>query len=120
MILKYYEGLNVADKTRYINYIDLSKVAQVRVVHTRIGDLDKYTFSLDGIDSSGLSHIFAANGSCVHYYFDSREEVERLIDDILYCHLTNKAYIYDIDENIRKLHLNCSGRNCISNKNMWY
>lgn len=110
MILKYYDGIDVTDKTRDINYIDLSKVTQVRITKTKIGDLDKYTFSLDGIDSSGLSHIFAANGSCVHYYFDNRDEVERLIDDILYCHLTNKAHIYDIDENIRKLHLNCSGR----------
>lgn len=112
MILKYYEGLDVADKTREVTYIDLSKVTQIRIIKTKIGDSDKYTFMLEGseIYSSEISRIFSANSCCMYYFFDSRDEVERLIDDILYCHLTNKAYIYDIDENIRKLHLNCSGR----------
>lgn len=118
MILKYYEGMDVADKTENIHYIDLSKVAQVEIVQTEFGELDekvtKYTFVLEGIDSSGISRIFAGNGSCLHYYFDSRYEVEKLIDDMLYCHLSNKWSIYDIDENIIKLYLHCTGRNCKS------
>ena len=118
MILKYYEGTNPADKTGDINYIDLSKVAQVEICQTEFGELDKkitkYTFVLDGIDSSGISRIFAGNCNRLHYYFDYRYEVETLIDDMLHCHLTNKVSIYDIDENIIKLHLNCTGRNCMS------
>lgn len=112
MILKYYEGTNPADKTGDINYVDLNKVAQVKIVQTKIGDLDKYTFVLDGseIYASEISRIFAANSSCMYYFFDNRYEVEKLVDDMLLCHLTNKAYIYDIDENIIKLNLNCSGR----------
>lgn len=118
MILKYYAGIDVADKTGNIYYIDLSKVAQVKILQTTFGELEKkvtkYTFSFDGIDGSEIWYMFAGNCSCVHYYFDHRYEVETLIDDMLLCHLTNKAYIYDIDENIKKLRLNCTGRNCIS------
>lgn len=118
MILKYYDGMNVEDKTGNIYYIDLSKVAQVRIVQTTFGELDnkitKYTFVLDGIDSSEISHIFAGNCHCLHYYFDYRYEVEKLVDDMLYCHLSNKWSIYDLDENIIKLYLHCKGRNCIS------
>ena len=114
MILKYYEGLDVADKTRNIHYIDLSKVSQVKILQTKFGEFEKevtkYTFELNGIDGSKISHRFAGNCSCLHYYFDSRDEVEKLIDDILRCHLTNRAHIYDIDENIKKLGLSCKGR----------
>lgn len=118
MILKYYDGINVDDKTGNINYIDLSKVAQVEIVQVKFGELDekvtKYTFVLEGIDSSGISRIFAGNGGCLHYYFDYRYEVETLVDDMFYCHLSNKFSIYDIDENIKRLYLKCKGRNCIS------
>lgn len=105
MFLKYYEGINIADKTKRIFYVDLSKVSRVEIIQTKIENLDKYTFVLDGNE---ISRIFAARGGCLYYLFDSREEVEKLIDDILYCHLTNKARIYDLDENIRKLHLSLS------------
>lgn len=118
MILKYYAGMNVEDKTGNIYYIDLSKVAQVKICQTVFGESDKkvtkYTFVLDGIDGSEIMHMFAGNCSCIQYYFDYRYEVETLIDDMLHCHLTNKVSIYDIDENIKKLYLNCTGRNCIS------
>lgn len=118
MILKYYDGMDVADKTGDINYIDLSKVAQVEICQTEFGEVDKkvtkYTFILKGIDGSKIMRMFAGNCSCIQYYFDYRYEVETLIDDMLHCHLTNKVSIYDIDENIKKLHLNCTGRNCTS------
>lgn len=117
MILKYYEGTNPADKTKEIFYIDLNKVAKVSIVQTQIGDLTKYTFMLEGNE---ISRIFAGNGSCVYYYFDSRDEVEKLIDDIFRCRLTNKVSIYDIDENIRNLYLNCSGRGYVSKGWHWY
>jgi hypothetical protein len=118
MILKYYAGMNVEDKTGNIYYIDLSKVARVEIFQTKFGEFEKevtkYTFELNGIDGSKISHTFAGNCHCLHYYFDYRYEVETLIDDMLHCHLTNKVSIYDIDENIKKLYLNCTGRNCTS------